>query len=251
MKPNMIGAYGPWAADIVGDEPPALSLRTGKWTDVEEWRRIAQARVLELLAQPDTGGPPQPTVHRQFTYDGLHVEELSWQLPYGPATRAVFLKPERATGKLPGILALHDHGGLKYFGKRKIIVHGTGDGAGRRDYAGRVRASRRRGSLPMQLLPRPSQARQANAGRGIRVVRSMAGSVMTADRPRSHPHSGIAKLRLKPSRTPFGLVSIRSRGERLGRRDLRLPTAPVEWPSRDFGMAVPRPSVVGQLGPGT
>ena len=120
MEPNMIGAYGPWAADIVGHEPPALSLRTGEWTDVDEWRRVAQARVLELLAQPDTGGTPGPTVHRRFTHDGLYVEALSWQLPYGPATQAIFLKPERATGKLPGILALHDHGGLKYFGKRKI-----------------------------------------------------------------------------------------------------------------------------------
>ena len=126
MEPNMIGAYGPWAADIVGDAPPALSLRTGKWTDVDEWRRIAQARVLGLLAQPDTGGPPRPTVHRQFTHDGLHIEELSWRLPYGSSTQAVFLKPERAAGKLPGILALHDHGGLKYFGKRKITR--TSDG---------------------------------------------------------------------------------------------------------------------------
>jgi len=120
MEPNMIGAYGPWAAGIVGEEPPALSLRTGKWPDVDEWRRVAQARMLELLAQPDSGGVPQATVHRQFAYDGLHIEELSWQLPYGPATQAIFLKPEDATGKLPGLLALHDHGGLKYFGKRKI-----------------------------------------------------------------------------------------------------------------------------------
>jgi len=48
------------------------------------------------------------------------VEELVWQLPYGPPTEAVFLKPEGAAGPLPGILALHDHAGKKYFGKRKI-----------------------------------------------------------------------------------------------------------------------------------
>ena len=59
-------------------------------------------------------------VKKQYSYDGLHIEELSWQLPYGPVTDAILLKPENAKGKLPGILAFHDHGGWKYFGTRKI-----------------------------------------------------------------------------------------------------------------------------------
>jgi dienelactone hydrolase len=41
-------------------------------------------------------------------------------LPYGRATEAILLKPINATGKLPAILAFHDHGGNKYFGCRKI-----------------------------------------------------------------------------------------------------------------------------------
>jgi len=120
MQPNMIGVYGPWAASLVGDAPAALSFRRSEWTDVEAWRPVARQRLMDLLAQPDTGGVPEVTVHRQVTYDGLHVEELSWQLPYGPPTEAVFLKPEGATGQLPGLLALHDHAGKKYFGKRKM-----------------------------------------------------------------------------------------------------------------------------------
>ena len=64
--------------------------------------------------------PPHARVHRQFTYDGLHVEELEWRLPYGPPTRALFLKPAGAHGPLPAVLALHDHGGNHYFGRRKI-----------------------------------------------------------------------------------------------------------------------------------
>ena len=55
-----------------------------------------------------------------YEYDGLHVEELSWQLPYGPPTSAIFLKPSGARGPLPGVVGLHDHGGKKYFGARKI-----------------------------------------------------------------------------------------------------------------------------------
>jgi len=116
----MIGAYGSWAASIVGDRPANLSFRTGAWSNVEEWRRVARRRVEELLAAPETGHTPPARVLRVREYDGLYIEELEWQLPYGPPTYAVFLKPLGARGRLPGILGLHDHGGKKYFGTRKI-----------------------------------------------------------------------------------------------------------------------------------
>lgn len=117
---NMIGAYGPWAASLVGDRPANLSFRTGKWTDVHEWRTVARKRVEELLAAPETGHMPPVRLLRTLEYEGLHIEELEWQLPYGPPTYAVFLKPLGVQGKLPGVLGLHDHGGKKYFGTRKI-----------------------------------------------------------------------------------------------------------------------------------
>ncbi len=119
MEPNMIGAYGPWAAGLVKD-PPNLSFRNPQWQDVEKWRPVARKRMEELLAQANSGGAPEVTVHEQFIYDGLYVELLSWQLPYGPRTEAVFLKPEGEEDPLPGVMALHDHSGNKYFGKRKV-----------------------------------------------------------------------------------------------------------------------------------
>jgi len=126
MQPNMIGAYGRWAANLVGDRrPPALSVRSGKWSDIEVWRRLALGRVKERIAQPATGGTPETTVRRTVEYDGLVIEELSWQLPYGPPTEALFLKPAKASGPLAGVLALHDHAGNKFFGKAKITR--TGD----------------------------------------------------------------------------------------------------------------------------
>jgi dienelactone hydrolase len=64
-------------------------------------------------------------VQQSYVYDGLQVEELIWQLPYGPPTAATLLKPLGAKGPLPGVLALHDHGGRKYFGKEKIADTGA------------------------------------------------------------------------------------------------------------------------------
>jgi dienelactone hydrolase len=124
IESNMIGQYGPWAAAIAGDEPGRLSFRRPQWTEVEPWRATARPRVLDYLAQPDTGALPEVTVQRQYDYDGLHIEELSWQLPYGPPTEAVFLKPAGVFGQLPGVLVLHDHAANKYFGCRKISQSG-------------------------------------------------------------------------------------------------------------------------------
>lgn len=120
MEPNMIGAYGPWAAGIVGEAPGRLSFRKPEFHDLVRWRSLARARAADCLLSPQTGPTPKAQVQHSFDYDGLSIEHLSWQLPYGPPTEAVVLKPKGATGKLPGIVALHDHGGNKYFGSRKI-----------------------------------------------------------------------------------------------------------------------------------
>jgi dienelactone hydrolase len=76
--------------------------------------------VTDRMGVPDIGGMPQVKINKQYTYDGLHIEELSWQLPYGRPTEAILLKPENTSTPLPAILAFHDHGGNKYFGTRKI-----------------------------------------------------------------------------------------------------------------------------------
>ena len=121
MRPNMTGAYGPWLADqVLGPGPGRLSLRSGQFGQMNSWRTAARKRVTECMAPVDLGGIPEVQVDATTTYDGLEIQFLSWQLPMGPRTEAVFLKPAGAKGFLPGILALHDHGGMKYMGWRKI-----------------------------------------------------------------------------------------------------------------------------------
>ena len=116
---SLIGHYGPWAASLM-DDPAPLSFRHNKWTDLEQWKKKAREKMLELVAMPDAAGVPDAAVNKKYVYDGLDVEEISWQLPYGRPTEAILLKPQGAKGPLPAILGLHDHGGNKYLGKRKI-----------------------------------------------------------------------------------------------------------------------------------
>jgi dienelactone hydrolase len=117
--PSMIGAYGDWAARMAAD-PPRLSWRRGEFGDLGTWRARARGRFVDLLLAPDGAAVPAVTVEHKREFDGLEIEHLGWQLPYGPPTEAVLLKPAGARGKLPGVIGLHDHGGNKYFGVRKI-----------------------------------------------------------------------------------------------------------------------------------
>lgn len=117
---SIIGLYGAWADSLNGNKLPSFSFRRSEWQDINAWKKAARQRLIERLAIPDIGGLPKVTVKNQYTYDGLHIEEMSWQLPYGRPTEALLLKPQNAKGKLPAILAFHDHSGDKYFGWQKI-----------------------------------------------------------------------------------------------------------------------------------
>ncbi|MFH1760184.1 MAG: hypothetical protein ABIA63_03705 [bacterium] len=122
MEKNIMGSYGPWAANLA-KEPGRLSFLNKRFKDINTWQRSAKKKVIELMAGPNFEKPEIRT-EKRYDFDGLYIEELSWQLPYGPRSEAVFLKPADAKGKLPGILALHDHAAKKYFGKRKITSTG-------------------------------------------------------------------------------------------------------------------------------
>lgn len=117
---SIIGLYGNWASSLTENNLPSLSFRKKEWTDIETWRKTAKMRLAERMSIPDIDGTPKVTVKKKYIYDGLLIEELSWQLPYGRPTEAILLKPVNAKEPLPGILAFHDHGGKKYFGTRKI-----------------------------------------------------------------------------------------------------------------------------------
>jgi hypothetical protein len=98
----------PGQSFLVSDEPH------------EVWRKKAHATLTRLLGR--TPARPKLKVESDGVteYNQVRIEKLRWQLPYGPATEALFLTPSKYSGKLPGVVALHDHGGFKYYGKENI-----------------------------------------------------------------------------------------------------------------------------------
>ncbi len=120
-----LGDYSDW----VGHE---LQARRPGWSAAPEAPSLdisaLRARVLEALGVPTYPEEPEaPTVLATWQEEGLEGEFISWSVGYGPATEAYLLRPAGAPGPLPGVLALHDHGGFKFYGKEKIAdgAHGA------------------------------------------------------------------------------------------------------------------------------
>ena len=92
MIPNMLGAYGQWAAKAMQD-PARLSFRQPMFGNVEAWRAVARARFRDMLMGPGAASTPVAVVSHHFDFEGLSIEHVQWQLPFGPPTEALVLKP--------------------------------------------------------------------------------------------------------------------------------------------------------------
>ena len=73
-----------------------------------------------LSFAPSPAEPQGAALGRTWERDGVWGQEVSWSVGYGPRTQAWLLRPAGVSGPLPGVVALHDHGGFKYYGKEKI-----------------------------------------------------------------------------------------------------------------------------------
>jgi len=82
---------------------------------------VTRRRISDVLGFAGLAQVARPArVEATWERDGLAGEEISWSVGYGPKTRAWVLKPAGADRPLPGVIALHGHDGVKFFGKEKI-----------------------------------------------------------------------------------------------------------------------------------
>lgn len=116
-----IGAYYDLASSELARHEAELSFLARDWPEREVWRTRAKAKVYELLAFDPPDIALRATSRGGGEIDGLVVEEISYDQPYGPRTQGLFIYPAHRQGPLPTIVALHDHGGFKVLGKEKIV----------------------------------------------------------------------------------------------------------------------------------
>ena len=121
MKPD-IGTYFDLADSVAAKKQTSLSFLNFKGAEIEQWRMLARAKAYELMAFNPEPAPMNATVDGVREEDGLVVESISYDLSYGPRMHGFFLRPAETDGPLPAVIALHDHGGFKWFGKEKITA---------------------------------------------------------------------------------------------------------------------------------
>jgi hypothetical protein len=117
MKPDM-GIYYRMLEGLATARP-SLSFLAKPWPDVEAWSATAREKALKSLAFDPPDVPLNSSIDARREEEDLIVEEISYDMPYGPRTRGFFLYP-RKHAKLGAVVALHDHGEFFYFGKEKI-----------------------------------------------------------------------------------------------------------------------------------
>lgn len=100
---------------------PKLSWLQPRFRNLPSWKKQAQARYLDLLHYHPAPVDPKPEVLSTETRDGLTIERLSFATTSAIRVPAYVLKPAGAKGKLPAVVALHDHGGFYLWGKEKLL----------------------------------------------------------------------------------------------------------------------------------
>ncbi|MBA4103319.1 MAG: acetylesterase, partial [Arthrobacter sp.] len=81
----------------------------------------AAQELADALGVPEVPAQPDVSVHWEETHDGVTTSQLSWQLGFGPRTTGWLIRPAGSSGPLPGVLALHCHGGNKFGGADRLV----------------------------------------------------------------------------------------------------------------------------------
>jgi dienelactone hydrolase len=109
---STLGQFSDWVDAALQNRELGPLVRPGRET---------RDRIRELIGfARSTAEPRDVRSERTWQQDGVSGEEISWSVGYGPRTLAWILKPTGADTRLPGVIALHGHDGVKFFGRQKI-----------------------------------------------------------------------------------------------------------------------------------
>ncbi|WP_309106763.1 acetylesterase [Arthrobacter sp.] len=116
-RPSAIPGYEDWPDYVRG---------IVRGTGVHRPDSAAAQGLADALGVPESPGIPVSVWDWEEEYDGVITSRLSWQLGFGPKTGAWYLRPSGVTEPLPGILAMHCHGGNKFIGAERLVNLPTG-----------------------------------------------------------------------------------------------------------------------------
>lgn len=112
---------GPWLADYLAHHPlrPPAPPAGG---DLAAWQQRERARILDALHYDPGPFDPSPEVDAVVEHPTHRTEFLRFNTTPWSRVPAALLIPAGRPGPFPALAALHDHGGMFYWGKEKIVA---------------------------------------------------------------------------------------------------------------------------------
>jgi dienelactone hydrolase len=121
MNQPILGNLHPFIKSIAERNTPALSFLNPQFTDYAEWRKVAHAKATELLRYAPPAVPLDPQMIETVDKGDYIREKITFSSAPGMRVPAFVLVPKGLTGRAPGVVALHDHGGYYLHGKEKLV----------------------------------------------------------------------------------------------------------------------------------
>ncbi|MFD0045681.1 acetylxylan esterase [Pseudarthrobacter scleromae] len=132
VRPSAIAGYEDWPAYV-------------KHHPRHQAATPAAQELADALGVPEVPAQPDVSLQWEETHDGVTTSQLSWQLGFGPRTTGWLVRPAGSSGPLPGVLALHCHGGNKFGGADRLVElpeqHPSAEAAQAGHYDGRALAT--------------------------------------------------------------------------------------------------------------
>jgi dienelactone hydrolase len=140
-----LGSLYPFLSGLQRESQCALSFLNDEFRELDKWKSVVRSRLWEMI--------PEKLVPCDFAAEvvervdkGDHVREKVY-FDSAPGTRvpAYVLMPKNVRHAVPGLVCFHDHGGMYYWGKEKIVEvedeHPVLAGFKRQCYGGRSYAT--------------------------------------------------------------------------------------------------------------
>ncbi len=119
LRGQDIGNHAPLIESLAVHNPK-LSYLEPRFRDLRKWKREAHAKLFELLHYAPAKVDPRAEVLHSEDRGDYTVDRIVFSTTPALRIPAFVLKPKKP-GKLPALVALHDHGGFYMWGKEKLV----------------------------------------------------------------------------------------------------------------------------------
>lgn len=121
--PPDLGNLHPIIQSIADARALPLSFLNDRWRDLDSWKREARAFFRERLSYHPKALPLKADLARREERDDYTVEVINIHATTAYHIPARVLVPKGRRGRLPAVVAIHDHGGRYVWAHGKILSH--------------------------------------------------------------------------------------------------------------------------------